>query len=618
MDDIIHLLPDSVANQIAAGEVVQRPSSIVKEMVENSIDSGADYIQVHIMDGGRSCVQVIDNGCGMSETDARMAFERHATSKISDARDIYSLTTMGFRGEALASIAAVAQVEMKTRRPEDETGTLLRIDGAKMIEHTPVACPVGTNISVRNLFFNIPVRRKFLKKTQTEFNNILQDFERIVLVYPEVKFLLTHNEVNVLNLEKETLKSRIASVCGDKTTEGLLPVQTQTNLVNVMGFVGKPENSKRKGSRQYFFVNGRFMKHAYFHTAVERAYDNIIPQGEHPNYFIYLQVDPQNIDVNVHPTKTEIKFENEQMLWQIINAVVREALGKFNEIPTIDFTRRDDDINIPVMSKDGFKIKITPPKTNYNPFKDSGVQGGESAPYQWERLYPDRTAYPKSNTEEVIVEGKLSRQVPVQTTLWGSEEQEDELDSSQLVQDGLFQFKSKYIVTVLKGRMTLIDQHRAHVAYLYSQFMDKIRNKNMVTQGLIFPEIIHLSKTEENSMAEIGDELKALGFDTTPLGGGAYSLNGIPAGMTGGDYPTLLKNLICVAVENKGAARTNVEEKLALAMAQSESIPYGQRLNREEMEELVKKWVEIKMPNRSPDGKNICNYIDESFIERLF
>lgn len=618
MDDIIHLLPDSVANQIAAGEVVQRPSSIVKEMVENSIDAGADYIQVHILDGGRACVQVIDNGCGMSETDARMAFERHATSKINNASDIYSLTTMGFRGEALASIAAVAQVEMKTRRPDDETGTLLQIDGAKVMDHRPVACPVGTNISVRNLFFNIPVRRKFLKKTQTEFNSILQDFERIVLVYPNIRFLLTHNEVSVLNLDKEGLKARIANVCGEKTTDGLLPVQTQTNLVNVMGFVGKPEMAKRKGARQFFFVNGRFMKHSYFHTAVERAYDNIIPQGEHPNYFIYLQVDPQNIDVNVHPTKTEIKFENEQMLWQIINAVVREALGKFNEIPSIDFTHRDDDINIPVMSKAGFNVRVTPPKTSYNPFKKDGGQSYASVPYQWERLYPDKKDETPDKGEEFILEGVLSRQVPLQTSLWGNDQSEGELDERDVAQEGMFQYKSKYIVTIVRGKVTLIDQHRAHVAYLFAEYIDKLRNKKMMTQGLLFPEIIHLTKAEDNSIGEIADELKSLGFDTTPLGGGAYSLNGVPAGMTGGDYPTLLKNLICVAMENKGAARTNVYEKLALAMAQSEAIPYGQRLSKEEMEDLVNKWNEIKRPNRSPDGKAIYNFIEDNFIERLF
>ena len=317
MSDIIHLLPDSVANQIAAGEVVQRPSSIVKEMVENAIDAGADDIQVVIVDGGKTCVQVIDNGTGMSETDARMAFERHATSKIAKAQDIYNLSTMGFRGEALASIAAVAQVEMKTRRSEDEVGTLLQIDGAKVVEHKPVACPKGTNIAVRNLFFNIPVRRKFLKKTQTELNNIVQDFERIVLVYPELKFLLTHNDTPVFRLAKSNLKQRIADVYGARLADTLLPVQTETSLVSVTGFVGKPEDAKRKGAKQFFFVNGRFMKHQYFHAAVERAYDNIIPQGEHPNYFIYLHVDPQNIDVNVHPTKTEIKFENEQIIWPV-------------------------------------------------------------------------------------------------------------------------------------------------------------------------------------------------------------------------------------------------------------------------------------------------------------
>ena len=428
MDDIIHLLPDSVANQIAAGEVVQRPSSIVKEMVENSIDAGADSIQVIIVEGGKNCVQVIDNGCGMSETDARMALERHATSKINQASDIYNLATMGFRGEALASIAAVAQVEMKTRRKEDEIGTLIQIDGAKVMEHKPVACPVGTNIAVRNLFFNIPVRRKFLKKTQTELNNIIQDFERIVLVYPDIKFELFHNDTPVFKLDKAGLKQRIADICGERTADSLIPLQTETPLVNVVGFVGKPETAKRKGARQFFFVNGRFMKHQYFHAAVERAFDNIIPQGEHVNYFVYLKVDPQNIDVNVHPTKTEIKFENEQIIWQVINAVVREAIGRFNEVPAIDFDRKADDIDIPAMPASPGGVRMTHSYGGYNPFKPQ--EGSKTASsYDWEKLYPQKDEM--QETQEIILTGSLSNQAPRQTELWKGQD----FNESQAVED---------------------------------------------------------------------------------------------------------------------------------------------------------------------------------------
>ena len=478
MSDIIHLLPDSVANQIAAGEVVQRPSSIVKEMVENAIDAGADDIQVVIVDGGKTCVQVIDNGTGMSETDARMAFERHATSKIAKAQDIYNLSTMGFRGEALASIAAVAQVEMKTRRSEDEVGTLLQIDGAKVVEHKPVACPKGTNIAVRNLFFNIPVRRKFLKKTQTELNNIVQDFERIVLVYPELKFLLTHNDTPVFRLAKSNLKQRIADVYGARLADTLLPVQTETSLVSVTGFVGKPEDAKRKGAKQFFFVNGRFMKHQYFHAAVERAYDNIIPQGEHPNYFIYLHVDPQNIDVNVHPTKTEIKFENEQIIWQVINAVVREAIGKFNKVPVIDFDRKDDDINIPAMPNDGSVVRMQPNRnTTFNPFNSGKREESQRPLYDWQKLYPQEKTDDGAESHEVILQGALSRQVPEQKSIWNMQDEapdqektdwhEDRLDDSK----EMFQLNDKFIVCVENNGLRIFDQHRAHVCVLFRDYI---------------------------------------------------------------------------------------------------------------------------------------------------
>lgn len=625
MSDIIHLLPDSVANQIAAGEVVQRPSSIVKEMVENAIDAGADDIQVVIVDGGKTCVQVIDNGTGMSETDARMAFERHATSKIAKAQDIYNLSTMGFRGEALASIAAVAQVEMKTRRSEDEVGTLLQIDGAKVVEHKPVACPKGTNIAVRNLFFNIPVRRKFLKKTQTELNNIVQDFERIVLVYPELKFLLTHNDTPVFRLAKSNLKQRIADVYGARLADTLLPVQTETSLVSVTGFVGKPEDAKRKGAKQFFFVNGRFMKHQYFHAAVERAYDNIIPQGEHPNYFIYLHVDPQNIDVNVHPTKTEIKFENEQIIWQVINAVVREAIGKFNKVPVIDFDRKEDDINIPAMPNDGSVVRMQPNRnTTFNPFNSGKREESQRPLYDWQKLYPQEKTDGGAESHEVILQGALSRQVPEQKSIWNMQDEapdqektdwhEDRLDDSK----EMFQLNDKFIVCVENNGFRIFDQHRAHVCVLFRDYIQRIDNQGNVAQGMLFPEIIQLSKAEVAALENVEEEIKAVGFELTSLGNGAYSLNAIPPGLESTDYDTLLHNLLFAAMENKNVMRQNIQEKMALAMAQNTAVAYGQKLNLNEMRSLVRKLDDAGLPVRTPDGKIVWADVDSNYIERLF
>ena len=616
MDDIIHLLPDSVANQIAAGEVVQRPSSIVKEMVENSIDAGADSIQVIIVEGGKNCVQVIDNGYGMSETDARMAFERHATSKINQASDIYNLATMGFRGEALASIAAVAQVEMKTRRKEDEIGTLIQIDGAKVMEHKPVACPVGTNIAVRNLFFNIPVRRKFLKKTQTELNNIIQDFERIVLVYPDIKFELFHNDTPVFKLDKAGLKQRIADICGERTADSLIPLQTETPLVNVVGFVGKPETAKRKGARQFFFVNGRFMKHQYFHAAVERAFDNIIPQGEHVNYFVYLKVDPQNIDVNVHPTKTEIKFENEQIIWQVINAVVREAIGRFNEVPAIDFDRKADDIDIPAMPASPGGVRMTHSYGGYNPFKPQDSSKTASS-YDWEKLYPQNDEM--QETQEIILTGSLSNQAPRQTELWkGQDFNESQKQNLTTEVKELFQYAGRYIVMPHNGGIAIVDQHRAHVAVLFQDYMERIRHTQNVAQGLLFPEIVQLTKQEDDALQLVKDEIKAVGFELTPLGAASYSLNAIPTGIDGTDYAKLLHNLLWTASENKNAVKQTMAENIALAMAQTAAIAYGQELSNSEMRHLVEQLFSLANPNRTPEGKIIFNIVDDNKIEHMF
>ena len=365
MSDVIRLLPDSVANQIAAGEVIQRPASVIKELVENAVDAGAKHIEVQVVDAGKTSIQVIDDGKGMSETDARLAFERHATSKIREASDLFALHTMGFRGEALASIAAVAQVELRTRLEGEELGTSLCISGSKVETQETISCPQGCNFNVKNLFFNVPARRKFLKSNQTELNNILTEFERIALVNPEISFSLHHNGTEMMNLPAIQLKQRIMGIFGKKINQELLPLEVDTTMVRVSGFVGRPDSSRKKGARQFFFVNGRYMRHPYFHKAVMDAYERLIPTGEQVSYFIYFDIDPSHIDVNIHPTKTEIKFENEQAIWQILTAVIKETLGKFNAVPSIDFDAEGMP-DIPAFESSPYSM-VEAPKLDYDP-----------------------------------------------------------------------------------------------------------------------------------------------------------------------------------------------------------------------------------------------------------
>ena len=382
MSDIIQLLPDSVANQIAAGEVIQRPASVIKELVENAVDAGAHNIRVIVVDAGRTSIQVIDDGCGMSETDARLAFERHATSKIRKAEDLFSLHTMGFRGEALPSIAAVAQVELTTRMASDEIGTRLTLHASRVVGQEPVACPVGCNFKVENLFYNVPARRKFLKTNTTELNNILAAYERIVLVYPDIAFSLYSNGQELLNLKAGSLRQRIADIFGKKMNQDLLPVDVSTSLCTIKGFVGKPEAARKKSGHDYFFVNGRYMKHPYFHKAVCEAFDRLVPAGMQVPYFIYFEVDPSDIDVNIHPTKTEIKFENEQSIWQILSAAVKDAIGRFCDVPAIDFdTEGQPDIPVFDPQRDAVRMPRVEFNPDYNPFNTGGKQTKSPVPY---------------------------------------------------------------------------------------------------------------------------------------------------------------------------------------------------------------------------------------------
>ena len=631
MSDVIRLLPDSVANQIAAGEVIQRPASVVKELVENAIDAGAHHIDVLVTDAGKTCIQVIDDGKGMSETDARLAFERHATSKIREAADLFSLRTMGFRGEALASIAAVAQVELRTCQEGEQLGTALVIAGSKVESQEAVACARGSNFSVKNLFFNIPARRKFLKSNQTELSNILAEFERIALVNPDVSFTLHHNDTEMLNLPAISLRQRIMGVFGKKLNQDLLSLDIHTTMVKIHGFVGKPETARKKGARQFFFVNGRYMRHPYFHKAVTDAYENLIPAGEQVSYFIYFEVDPANIDVNIHPTKTEIKFENEQAIWQILSATVKETLGRFNAVPSIDFDTEGKP-DIPAFEPFPY-TGVEPPKTSYdpsyNPFNTSSPVSPSS--------YSSSSYTPKHQGGwEPFFQG-LDKKTPSpddwQTAVFPEEEipsaPAEEPDAPSLYDGGQeeamtekaaqhYQYKGSYILTSVKSGLMIIDQHRAHVRILYDQYMEQMAQHRHVSQRMLFPDMVHFSPAELPVLEAIMDDLAALGFDLSSLGGGSYAINGIPAGIEGLNPETLVTNMVQTALEKGCKVKEEVQSLLALSLAKSAAIVAGQVLTNEEMNSLVDGLFAVATPNYTPDGKTVLSVLKEDDLEKLF
>ena len=616
MSDIIRLLPDSVANQIAAGEVIQRPASVIKELVENAVDAGAKTIHVLVIDAGRTSIQVIDDGKGMSETDARLSFERHATSKIASAADLFALRTMGFRGEALASIAAVAQVELLTRREEDEIGTRLMIAGSKVSAQEPASCPVGSNFKVSNLFFNVPARRKFLKTNATELSNIMTAFERIVLVYPDIHFTLHHNGVEMLNLRAASLRQRIADVFGKQYNQDLLPVEVHTAMATVTGFVGKPEAARKKGGVDYFFVNGRFMKHPYFHKAVITAYDRLIPEGMQVPYFLYFDVEPSQIDVNIHPTKTEIKFENEQAIWQILSASVRDAIGKFCEVPSIDFDTQGSP-EIPLF--DPARENIAAPKVNYNPdynpFKSSGKSSGSS----WTPRQDD------TPTEgwETLYDGLMPSKVDAATPSQPSDAQTEDFSffhvQSSMVDEQRspdhYQYKGKYLMTAVKSGLMIIDQYRADVRIRYERYMNQLQNHTASTQKVLFPETVQFSPSEAVTMQQLLPDLSAIGFDLSDLGGNTYAVNGVPVGTEGLDPVALIQQM--VADESINSQLSTVNSRVALRLAQSAAIPYGQVLSNDEMENIINELFSCSNVNYTPDGKAILCILPQGDIEQL-
>lgn len=605
MSDIIQLLPDSVANQIAAGEVIQRPASIIKELVENAVDAGATRIDVNVIDAGKTQVQVIDNGRGMSETDARLAFERHATSKIRQASDLFALNTMGFRGEALASIAAVAQVELKTRLANEEIGTALSISGSQFTGQEPCACPVGSNFVIENLFFNIPARRKFLKSNATELNHVITAFERIVLVYPDITFTLRSNGTEVFNLPAVVLKQRIVDVFGKRISQDLLSFNVETSICKVHGFVGKPESSRKKGAHQYFFVNGRYMKHPYFNKAVMQPFERLVPQGEQVPYFIYFEVNPEDIDVNIHPTKTEIKFENEQAVWQILSASVREAVGLFNDVPTIDFDtegRPDIPVFNPNESAPAPKVNYNP---HYNPFDDtpqSALQAKNSS--RWDDLYaglqteekPDLSLFPKTETpNEPAASGIIEDKSPAH-----------------------YQYKGRYVMTAVKSGLMVIDQHRAHIRILFEQYLRQVAQRSGTSQKVMFPEVVQFTATEDLMAQKIMSDLEGLGFELTDLGARNYAVNAIPAGLEGINPIEMIRDMVVTAMEKGAGLRDEINEALALSLARNAALPYGQVLGNNEMENLVNALFACPNVNYTPNGQKILVILSQEELEQQF
>ena len=599
--DVIHLLPDSVANQIAAGEVIQRPASCLKELVENSLDAGTKRVQVIVRDAGRTLLQVIDDGCGMSEMDARLAFERHATSKIREAQDLFSLRTMGFRGEALASICAVAQVEMTTRRAQDETGTLIEIHGSDVVRQEVCSCPVGTNIKVSNLFFNVPVRRKFLKTDQTELRNLLTEFYHIVLVYPKINFTFVHNDEILLELPAGTEKQRIEAVFGNPKknsyTSAFVEVHTETEMVGIRGFVIKPENATRK-SEQYFFVNGRYMRHPYFQKAVLIAYSGMLPNDYQPSFFIYFDIDPEAIDVNIHPTKTEIKFADEQTIFQILMAAVRESLGKFTLSPTIDFdTTNSIDIPVlhdqPVMKPD---IQIDP---TYNPFHKRGVIYPDKAPKGWESLY----------------EGAGIQK----TDRFPDRVQTDFVDTLPDTEScPMWQYGGRYILMPSEQGLVMINQHRAHVAVLYMQFLEQLAHAQGAMQQLLFPEVLNVTQDELVIVQQLHDDLRAIGFDVEQLSPDSFSIQAVPSQLANQSAIPVLQHIL-LQVRERGA-NTQVEwrEQIAQTLAESAAIPYGKNLTEAEMRDIATRLFALPQYRRTPDGKIILSVLSDDEISKRF
>lgn len=605
MADIIKLLPDSVANQIAAGEVIQRPASVVKELVENSIDAGCTSVSIFVKDAGRTSIQIIDNGTGMSTPDARMAFERHATSKITDARDLFSIRTLGFRGEALASIAAVAEVKLRTKKADEDLGTSIDISASKMLLQEQISCPDGSNFMVRNLFYNTPARRKFLKTNSTELKHIVNEFHRVALTHPEIEFILHHNSVEIYNLPVSNFRQRICNVFGKNINQFLVPINADTSIVKISGLIGKPEAAKKTFGEQFFFVNQRYIKHTFLHRAVMKAYEYLLPSDAIPTYFIYFETDPESIDINIHPTKTEVKFADEQSIFQILVAALKETLGKFNIVPSLDFNI-DTSIDIPIMrNTDNIVAPVIDYNPNYNPFNENN---SESIAFAFEHERPVANHWEKLYSG---LENNFSSRIPSEETLVNNINSDTQTKVT-------FQLKNRYILTAVKSGLMMIDQKRAHERILYERYLTMMMHEQGVVQRTLFPQILDLTVNESSSLSEIFTDIRALGFDLEFVNDTSIAINGYPADSASNDPVQLLQQIIRSFGDISLDIETDRREKIAKELAVASAIPYGKSLSNEEMKDLVDHLFACSSPNYSPGGKIIINILSLEEIEKRF
>ncbi len=613
MADVIKLLPDAVANQIAAGEVIQRPASAVKELLENAIDAGADNIQLIIKDAGKTLIQVVDNGSGMTETDARLCFERHATSKIKQASDLFNIKTMGFRGEALASMAAIARAELKTRTSEDQIGTEVIVEAAKTLSQDPCTCAKGTSISIKNLFFNTPARRNFLKSDNAEKRHILSELQRVAIAHPEISFQYYQNNQLTHQLNKANLKQRIANLFGSNYNQRLVPVEEKTQIVNISGFIGKPEFAKKTRGEQFFFVNKRFIRSPYLNHAVEKAFDELIPEGAHPTFFIFLETDPEQLDVNVHPTKTEIKFQEDNYIYQIVRTAVKRTLGSYNLSPSLDFEHEPAFDTGP---RDKGK-PITPPgitiNPDYNPF-DEDKRGRTSShqnlksranPSQWESLFPGEADIPEHK------EGEEKKQFIISPD-W--KEGKKEVNGQRF-----YQLHNRYIITPVKSGMMVIDQQRAHERVLFEKFSRTLHDHKTVSQQLLFPENISLNEHDTEILKEILDPIRSLGFGINPLGKHTFVVDAIPADL---EEEHALQDVVEGIIENfqknQLTLKHDVRSNVLRAMAKRLSIKHDKALSEDEMASITNSLFACELPQHTPAGKPVLQIITNEELSERF
>ena len=601
MTDVIQLLPDAIANQIAAGEVIQRPGSVVKELIENAIDAGSNSIKLIVRDAGKLLVQVIDNGCGMSETDARMCFERHATSKIKEAKDLFSIRTMGFRGEAMASIAAVAQVEMKTRRQGDELGTRIVVEGSEVKIQEACQCPVGTNIAVKNLFYNVPARRNFLKSNVVELRHIMDEFLRVAMAHPAVFFSLHHNNAEIFHLPAGNLRQRLIGAFGNQTNKKLVPISQETDMLKLSGFVGKPEYAKKTRGEQLFFVNQRFIKSGYLHHAVMSAYEDLLPKETIPLYLIFVEIDPALIDVNVHPTKQEIKFEDERLVYNFLKVAVRHALGRHSITPTLDF---DDDTSLG-------SVRIAAPSQKQIPTSPGTFSSKMNldAPSEeiraqhnlenWEKLYAGLSD-PYSEEENI---SPSATPMTIESR-WSEEKTWDEASrNAGKQQKEPYQIHGTYIVSQIKSGFLLIDQQAAHERILYEQYLEVLEEQAAFTQQRLFPSTITLSPGEAEILKGILDEVNLLGFDIQDFGGNTFLIHGVPAELAGGSNESSIIESLLEQFKQNRDLKLDIRENIARAMAKSAAIKRGQTLAVNEMQALIDRLFACKLPYKNPSGR---------------